>query len=87
MISRLTFPYSEKMPSTNVPVSIFGQISRNQREHELEYHLNKQFNTVGIRVQNKFLAVEQQFNNNQKTNQLENLTENQPNTSQQHLQP
>jgi hypothetical protein len=52
---------SEKLPPTNTPVSLFGQISRNQREQELEHFINKQYNTFGLRMQNKLNAIAQQF--------------------------
>ena len=52
---------NDKLPSTNMPVSIFGQVPRDQREQELEFFLSKQYNTVGLRIQNKLNIMEAQF--------------------------
>ncbi len=43
-----------------MPVSIYGQVPRDQREQELEYFLSKQYNSIGLRIQNKILALDQQ---------------------------
>ena len=70
-ILRNQFPLNDKLPATNMPVSIFGQVPRDQREQELEYFLSKQYNTIGLKIQNKLNYIEQQFNPNT-TNQANN---------------
>lgn len=47
-----------------MPVSLFGQVSRDQREQELEYFINKQYNTLGMKIQNKLATIDQQFSPN-----------------------
>ncbi len=44
-----------------MPVSTFGQVPRDVSQKELEYFLNKQYNTIGIRLQEKLLSVEKHF--------------------------
>lgn len=63
-IFRAQFPNGEKLPVSNMPVSMFGQISRDQREQELEYFINKQYNTLGMKIQNKLAMVDQQYSPN-----------------------
>ncbi|CAF0716214.1 unnamed protein product [Brachionus calyciflorus] len=58
------FPYGDKIPSSNMPVSLYGQVSRDQREQELEFFINKQYNTIGMKIQNKLASVDQQFSPN-----------------------
>ena len=43
-----------------MPVSAFGQAPRDQREQELEYFLSKQNNTVGLKLNKKLYALDQQ---------------------------
>ena len=85
----MPFPLTDKLPANNNGVSIFGQIPRNQREQELEYFINKQYNSFGIRIQNKLNAVDQQFQlNQQQSNQNNNINNNNailPNSSQTNL--
>lgn len=38
-----------------MPVSAFGQVSRNQREQELAYFQSKQLNTLGLKIQTKLI--------------------------------
>ena len=47
-----------------MPVSMFGQVSRDQREQELEYFINKQYNNLGMKIQNKLAMVDQQYSPN-----------------------
>ena len=47
-----------------MPVSVFGQVPRDQREQELDYFLSKQYNSIGLRIQKKLIGVEQQFSSN-----------------------
>ena len=62
---RIQFPLGDKLPATNNPVALFGQVPRFQREQELEYFLSKQCNSLGIRIQNKLISVENNFLMNQ----------------------
>ena len=39
----------------------FGQVPRDQRSQELEYYLNKQYNSIGLRLQTKLNSIEKQF--------------------------
>ncbi len=48
---------------TNLPVDGFGQVPRDQRQQELEYFLNKQYNSIGLRLQSKLISIEKQFLN------------------------
>ncbi len=82
ILNRMAFPLNEKLPPNNNGVSLFGQISRNQREQELEYFINKHYNAFGIRLQTKLNAIDQQFQTNS-TNQLTVLS----NQDQQHQHP
>ncbi len=75
----MPFPFTEKLPANNNGVSIFGQIHRNQREQELEYFINKQYNSFGIRIQNKLNAVDQQFHQQQSLPSSQNSNNNQSN--------
>lgn len=68
---RTQFPYGDKLPTSNMPVSLFGQVPRDQREQELEYFINKQYNTLGLKIQNKLVNFEQQFSQNTTTNSAE----------------
>ncbi len=77
---RMAFPLNDKLPPNNNGVSLFGQISRNQREQELEYFINKHYNSFGIRLQTKLNAIDQQFQNSQQsvsTNQDQQLPQTQ----------
>jgi hypothetical protein len=58
---------NDKLPASNLPVSIFGQVPRDQREQELEFFLSKQYNSVGLRIQNKLNIIDQQFGGSQAT--------------------
>lgn len=58
MFFRLQFPHGEKLPATNLPVSSFGQVPRDQRQQELEFFLNKQYNSIGLKLQQKLISVE-----------------------------
>ena len=60
---------------------------RFQREQELEYYLSKQSNSLGLRIQNKLAAIDQQFSL-QNTNQIMNESTNSisTNVTQQHQQ-
>ena len=44
-------------------MSGFGQVPRDQRQQELEYFLNKQYNSIGLRLQTKLVSIEKQFQN------------------------
>ncbi len=46
------------MPLTNLPVSIHGPVAREQREQELEYYLNKQYNELGLRIKTKISQIQ-----------------------------
>jgi hypothetical protein len=85
----MAFPLNEKLPPNNNGVSLFGQTSRNQREQELEYFINKHYNSYGIRLQTKLNAIDQQFQiNNSNSNQHQNDSNNQqqqPHSSQTQL--
>jgi hypothetical protein len=59
---RAPFPQGDKLPATNLPVSTFGQVPRDQRQQELEYFLNKQYNAIGLRIQQKLISVDRHFN-------------------------
>lgn len=72
---RALFPNGEKLPATNLPVGSFGQVTRDQRQQELEYYLNKQYNSIGIRLQIKLNSIEKQFLSSDK----DILNENQEN--------
>ena len=84
--NRIQFPLGEKLPLSNNPVALFGQVPRFQREQELEYFLSKQCNSLGIRIQNKLLSVENHFLINQALNLNEpnaaNINNNNINTNQ-----
>ena len=60
-MNRALFPNGDKLPATNLPVGAFGQVTRDQRQQELEYFLNKQYNSIGIRLQSKLNSIEKQF--------------------------
>jgi hypothetical protein len=60
---------NDKLPNSNLPVSIFGQVPRDQREQELEFFLSKQYNSVGLRIQNKLIMIDQQFGVAQQSSQ------------------
>lgn len=77
------FPLGEKLPLTNNPVALFGQVPRFQREQELEYFLSKQCNSMGIRLQSRIVAVENNFVTNQED--LGQNTTNEAMTTQQNL--
>ena len=59
---RAQFPQGDKLPATNLPVSTFGQVPRDQRQQELEYFLSKQYNATGLRIQQKLISVDRHFN-------------------------
>ena len=61
-MNRLQFPHGEKLPVTNLPVSTYGQVPRDQRQKELEHFMNKQYNTIGLRIQQKLISVEKILN-------------------------
>ena len=84
----IPFPHGDKLPPSNNPVAIFGQVPRFQREQELEFFLSKQSNTLGLRIQNKLSAIDQQFSLQQQHNQMINESTNSisTNTTQQHQQ-
>ncbi|XP_064648100.1 cilia- and flagella-associated protein 221-like [Lineus longissimus] len=47
------FPQGNKMPATNIPVASTGPVPREKREQELDYFLNKKYNRLGQKVQQK----------------------------------
>ena len=55
---RIQFPYSDKLPPTNLPASLDGPVPREQRKQELEYFLNKQYNDLGLRIKNKINLIQ-----------------------------
>jgi hypothetical protein len=42
---------------TNLPVSSHGPVQREQREQELEYFLNKQYNDLGLCIKTKLVQM------------------------------
>ena len=60
-VKRVQFPHGDKLPANNLPVSTFGQVPRDQRQKELEFFLNKQYNTIGLKIQNRINSVEKQL--------------------------
>ncbi|XP_060070730.1 cilia- and flagella-associated protein 221-like [Ylistrum balloti] len=50
-ISVDTFPYGNKLPTTNIPVSSNGPVPREKREQEMEYFMNKKYNRLGAKIQ------------------------------------
>lgn len=50
-ISADSFPYGNKLPSTNIPVSSTGPVPREKREQEIEYFMNKRYNRLGAKIQ------------------------------------
>ena len=63
---RSQFPNGDKLPLTNLPVGGFGQVSRDHRQQELEYYLNKQYNSIGLQLQTKLNSIEKQFKHQEK---------------------
>lgn len=47
------FPHGNKLPATNIPVSSYGPVPREKREEELEFFMNKKYNRLGTKLQNR----------------------------------
>lgn len=41
-------------------------MSRDHRQQELEYYLNKQYNSIGLQLQTKMNSIEKQFKNQER---------------------
>lgn len=51
--SQDVFPYGNKLPATNIPVSTYGPVPREKREEEIEYFMMKKYNKLGGKIQTK----------------------------------
>lgn len=51
------FPYGNRMPPTNIPVSNTGPVARQKREEELEYFMKKKYNRLGSKFQGRIVHV------------------------------
>ena len=60
-VHRSWFPFGDKLPANNLPVGALGQISRHQREAELDFFVKKQYNTFGLRILTKLHEVEKKL--------------------------
>ena len=51
--SQDVFPYGNKLPTTNIPVSTYGPVAREKREEEIEYFMMKKYNKLGGKILTK----------------------------------
>ncbi|XP_071157794.1 cilia- and flagella-associated protein 221-like isoform X2 [Mytilus edulis] len=51
--SQDVFPYGNKLPTTNIPVSAYGPVPREKREEEIEFFMMKKYNKLGGKIQTK----------------------------------
>ncbi|XP_074658961.1 cilia- and flagella-associated protein 221-like [Tubulanus polymorphus] len=47
------FPFGNKMPATNIPVSATGPVPREKREQELDFFLNKKYDRLGQKIKSR----------------------------------